>query len=113
MIICNSFSINMLPKFIGSCDIHIESISRDGAAYLAQHAWAEEKLQSVIGHPDIAAIVKADLGLDMDLYNRTTFKWDSKKDNLLVAQYIGERLPEGTKTLPKGAAIVYYLILRL
>ena len=112
MILCNSFSINMLPKFIGACDIHIESISKEGAMSLTHAAQINGKLKSIIGHPDIAKIVQNELQLDMDLFNRETFKWTEKSENLLVAQYMGERLPEGTRTLPTGSIIIYYLVMR-
>ena len=112
MILCNSFSINMLPKFIGSCDLHIETISKEGAMSLTHAAACNEKLKSVIGHPDIARIVQNELQLEQDLFNRETFKWSDKKENLLVAQYVGDRLPEGTKVLPTGSIIIYYLVMR-
>jgi len=34
----------------------------------------------------------------------------TEQDQLLVAQYKGSRLPEGTTTLPEGASITYALL---
>jgi hypothetical protein len=59
-------------------------------------------LTSVVGHPDTAAV----LGVK---FNRTNLSL-TKGDELYVAQLVGGRLPEGTKTLPEGFKFVWWHI---
>lgn len=62
----------------------------------------------VIGHEDTARIVGQVLGVDLKA-NRESIVIDSG-DVLIVAQYIGPRLPEGSTTLPQGAKIEFYMV---
>jgi hypothetical protein len=62
-------------------------------------------LESAIGHPDTAAIVSAELGVDLPAARINVQLQPG--DELLVAQLIGGRLTEGATTLPAGAKIVY------
>jgi len=104
--IANAFSLNMLPPHKAST-IFVNPIDRDAARdILKKNDWS-----SAIGHPDIAAIVSADLGADIPV-NRTTLKLGAD-DTLLVAQYIGPRLAPGTIALPDGASIQYFLITQM
>ena len=67
--------------------------------------------ESCIGHADIARIIKELLSLKnhtADIsQNRKTVKFEAG-NTCLIAQYLGERLPEGTTQLPKGAKIVFF-----
>jgi hypothetical protein len=63
---------------------------------------------SAIGHADTASIVSADLGIAVPC-NRVSLSL-KEGDALILAQYKGVRLPEGTTVLPEGAEIVYYYV---
>ena len=52
---------------------------------------------SIVGHPDTARLLGVECNRQSVLLNR--------EDELLVAQYIGPRLPEGATELPEGARI--------
>ena len=65
-----------------------------------------KQLVYAIGHQDISSIVCSHLGIDYEV-NRCTIKFD-KKDHMIIAQYSGERLPEGSTQLPAGAQIKYW-----
>jgi len=57
---------------------------------------------SIVGHEDLAKV----LGVP---FNRQSVKL-LPGDRLYVAQYYGERLPEGCTTLPLGAKIVWVCV---
>lgn len=63
---------------------------------------------SAIGHADIAAVVSGMLGIDVPM-NRVNLALKTG-DVLVVAQYVGPRLPEGATTLPEGAKIVFKMV---
>lgn len=63
---------------------------------------------SAIGHSDIAAVVSDILGVDAPM-NRVNLTLTTG-DVLVVAQYVGPRLPEGATTLPEGAKIVFKMV---
>jgi hypothetical protein len=63
---------------------------------------------SCVGHADTAAILSKLLGVDLPV-NRVSVKLE-KGDLLIVGQYVGQRLPEGTTELPEGAAIEWWII---
>jgi len=58
--------------------------------------------KSIVGHVDLAAI----LGVD---FNRESITLQPG-DDLLVAQVMGGRLPEGTKVLPPGIEIKFFYV---
>ena len=64
--------------------------------------------ESCIGHPDTAAVISSQLGINIPCQRSNVFL--QKGDHLLVGQLTGGRLPEGTKILPEGFAIQYALI---
>lgn len=80
----------MLPK---DCEIVIHEVDDQPNI---------DDAESVVGHADTAAI----LGVP---FNRVTLKLH-KDDTLIVAQYDGPRLPEGTTTLPDGASFRWFII---
>lgn len=95
----NSFSIQMLAVF--PANIRIEETTPEEIA--------TSGFESVIGHPDTAAVVASILGVDV-AYNRAFIKV-SKKDTLYVAQVMGGRLPEGTTVLPEGMDIKFLKVI--
>lgn len=101
MIIVNSFSLNMVSSF--PLDIHAEPLTLDEAKNVARHG-----IESAVGHEDTAAVFSSQLGLEIKP-NRITVSL-KRGDMILVGQYKGPRLPEGTKTLPEGAVIEWLLV---
>lgn len=63
----------------------------------------------IVGHADIAAIMSRKLG-DMHIPVNRISADVQVGDSVLVAQYVGPRLPEGTKELPEGAEIIWLLV---
>jgi len=104
--IANAFSLNMLPTHRAT-SLFINPIDKDAARdLLKKNDW-----KSMVGHPDIAAIIGADLDTNVPV-NRATLKLDYN-DSLLIAQYIGPRLAPGTTKLPDDAKIQYFLITQM
>lgn len=100
--IANAFSLNMLAPEAIPGSAKYEAISQDEAQQLAVGA------QSIVGHPDTAAALAVVLGVAVTV-NRVTVAL-KKGDRLLVGQYSGDRLPEGTKVLPAGATLKLFLV---
>lgn len=97
MKICNAFSLQMvsLPVTIKASKIDVGQVKAFS-------------LESAIGHADTANIVSALLGVNIPA-NRTNIKL-SAGESIVVAQYIGPRLPEGATKLPDGARIDFVLV---
>lgn len=87
----NAFSLQMLE---GDANIEVVEVSKDAVPF--------NEVISTIGHQDIATL----LGVPVNRVN-TRLKGD---DTLYVAQYIGDRLPEGVTILPKGAVIKFFKV---
>lgn len=62
--------------------------------------------ESAIGHGDLAHILSDLLDVEIPV-NRTTVNID-RGDLVVVAQYVGPRLEEGTTSLPEGAEIRFF-----
>ena len=100
----NAFSLNMIN---GDVIVRVVSCGIKEVSRILK----ENKYVSIIGHKDIAAIVSSDLGLDVE-YNRQSVSLKTD-DVMVIAQYIGPRLIEGTTELPDGTKIEYrYLSFR-
>ena len=63
-------------------------------------------IKSSVGHVDTAALFARLLGRDVPV-NRIGITLDPDDDQLLVGQYVGPRLPEGTSELPKGSRVIW------
>jgi hypothetical protein len=100
--LCNAFSINMLQIF--PAEIKIKEISSADASKLI----ASGEYKSAIGHASTAELLSSLLNLPVKV-NRTTLMLN-KNDELLLAQYYGERLPEGVVKLPDGSSIRWFLV---
>lgn len=115
MYISNSFSINMLQ---GDITLHFEQISIGKVYRLMEQLYHQdgECLVNAIGHADIDAIVRDELAgviLDVPPGRRMDVVFAPDTDTthrMLVAQYRGPRLPEGTTSLPGGATIEWWLV---
>ena len=97
----NAFSLNMLSS--SESMIKIKEVSKEQAKTVLGDDYT-----NAIGHADLASVVANDLGIDITA-NRITVTIQPG-DTLVVAQYRGPRLAEGTTTLPDGATIKYYMI---
>ncbi|MCX7928944.1 MAG: DUF1874 domain-containing protein [Patescibacteria group bacterium] len=89
----NSFSLNMLKS--EKTSILCSAVSREYFLKLRDAGL----LESYIGHQDLANI----LGVP---FNRATVNLSNEK--IIVAQYRGERLPEGTTVLPQNSKIEFF-----
>lgn len=69
---------------------------------------AGKEIINALGHPDIASVVSSDLGFEVKS-NRISTPMQ-KGDIILIAQYVGPRLPEGAKALPDGAKVKYAIV---
>lgn len=91
--ISNAFSLQMLGAS-NSGTISYEEVERPDN--LSEYV-------SVVGHTDTAKV----LGV---AFNRVSLTLE-KGDELLVAQLVGGRLPEGATELPEGFSFKYYRLL--
>lgn len=101
-ILSNAFSLNMLAAFpvnVQATEITVQT---------AKDILAANPFISIIGHADTASQLTGLVGMPI-AFNRTTVKL-SPGDNLVVAQYNGPRLPEGTTSLPTGATFRFFLL---
>ncbi len=102
MYISSAFSLNMLAELnasIGVRPLEIEDVRDFHRA---------EGLESVVGHPDTAAVFGELLGFDVPC-NRATLAL-GPGDRMVVGQYRGPRLEAGATTLPEGAVIEWALV---
>jgi len=97
MIIANAFSLQMVGP---SAHIDVSSLTSEEVA--------KYPLESAIGHVDTAFLVGQMIGQNLPA-NRANMSLKSG-ESMIVAQYIGPRLPEGTKELPLGARIEFRLV---
>jgi hypothetical protein len=104
MIIANAVSLNMLPPDCTSGGIIFRRISLTEARRLVREA---QQVVSAIGHADTARIVGQQLGVELLPDRRNVQLGD---ELMLVAQYIGPRLPEGATELPSGARLDFFVV---
>lgn len=110
----NALSLAMLDFNSKSWSINVRGISVEQAKrLLASHRESGAEVVSAVGHADTAKLFSQILGEDIPC-NRITlsFTGDVAKrgrrnahESMLVGQYRGPRLPEGTTVLPKGATV--------
>ena len=63
---------------------------------------------SYIGHKDMANVISKQLGKEIPCHRINI--WLRPGDTVILAQYIGQRLPEGATVLPEGARIDYFIV---
>jgi hypothetical protein len=98
--ILNAFSLNMIGNFPAT--VTVEEVSTGDASGMANG------VTSGVGHADTAAVFASVLGVPVPM-NRATVSLVSG-DRVLVGQYVGPRLAEGTTTLPEGATIKWLVV---
>jgi hypothetical protein len=104
MLITNAISLNMLPPDAQSGGIIFRRITLDEAQRLVRKA---DTVVSAIGHAETAQIVGRQLGVELLPDRRNVVLGD---ELMLVAQYVGPRLPEGATELPSGARVDWFLV---
>lgn len=112
--IVNSFSLNMLDESVLSIDLHIERVNIKLARMIIQCAMQYGTLNNCIGHKTSDELIRNRLCFgDFDMMEnwpkrkRATVKFE---EHLLVGQYKGPRLKEGTIALPSNAKIIFWEI---
>lgn len=99
VILSNAFSISMLPEF--PANIIFEKLSDEEVKNLLAGGF-----RSTVGHSDVARIIAERIGMEVPVCRDKTIL----NDILVVAQYIGPRLPEGATSLPEGARIEFFKV---
>jgi len=102
MYISSAFSLNMLAELNAS--ISVRSLEIEDVRDFQQ----AKGLESVVGHPDTAAVFSEVLGFDVPC-NRVSLAL-VPGDRLIVGQYRGPRLEAGATSLPEGAVIEWALV---
>jgi hypothetical protein len=103
--ITNAFSLNMLPEE-PVLNIQVYSLESDLAARCELiNSRYDHDVKSIVGHKDMATLITMALQTPVEFNRETVVLEDG--DQLLVAQYTGERLPEGTTALPEGSTITW------
>jgi len=102
--LANALSLNMFNHLTKPFKLNIKPMSQTETSNILKST----KFTSAIGHADMANVLTNLLGVSIEP-NRITLNINSG-DTLIVAQYIGPRLPEGTTELPANAEIKFYYI---
>lgn len=106
--ITNAFSLSMISNTISKNDNVIQpTIIKVSQSEIQALLYVNEFISGV-GHIDTANILTNMLNVNIKM-NRINISLDST-DRLIVAQYKGSRLPEGSTELPEGASFDFYLI---
>ena len=111
LIVVNAFSINMIHSNVSNTQLMFSRISLDDAKGMISRApWS-----SAIGHAETAKVVSVTLGTEVPMNRATvTLRNDSEEETeLLVAQYVGPRLPEGATELPAGSTIQWFHVFNI
>ena len=104
--ICNAFSLQMLST--PNAEISVRKVNPsliEASRFLVrnaawdQHYWA-------MGHADTSAVVAHQLGIPDPGPNRVNIILN-EGDELVVAQLMGGRLPEGASSLPEGFTLEF------
>lgn len=101
MKLLNAFSLSMIGSLPATIDVE-EISAKQAAEFLA------DSCESAVGHADTAALFESVLGIPVPV-NRVSVTIPCGED-VIVGQYIGPRLPEGTTALPEGASIRWLLV---
>lgn len=109
VVICNAFSLNMLPDAIYT-DLLVEHLEDlDSAKEIIDFFRKQNiEIKSAVGHASTAAILGDQLGFDVPM-NRCNVELVHGM-RLIIGQYIGPRLEEGVTTLPDGAEIQWKIV---
>jgi hypothetical protein len=103
LVIANAFSINMFLH-TKSWNLMFVPLDEHEARSLVRE-W-DGSIKSIVGHADTAKIMSGLLKTTVEC-NRVSYGYNPH-DELLIGQYSGPRLPEGTSVLPEGATIKWW-----
>ena len=116
IVVGNAFSINMIEK---SSNVFFMRVP---TGFVAHSLWTlfnnsadMAEFVPAIGHADTARIAENLLNKELSgwtvppLFNRTSITLN-EGDILFVAQFRGQRLPEGATELPEGATIEWWQV---
>ncbi|HOO68389.1 MAG TPA: DUF1874 domain-containing protein [Bacilli bacterium] len=96
ILLCNAFSLNMLMSLTSTIQTEELTVPQTVEAL-------REGFVSGMGHS--TDLVSSILGMDIPM-NRVSNKIDNG-ESVIVAQYVGPRLPEGAVELPEGATLKF------
>jgi len=102
-IVTNAFSINMLEAKRQEIDFKPLTVDE------AREFLLEGPFETAVGHGDTSAILTAHVGVLIQA-NRVNVEFIPHATRLIVGQYRGPRLEEGTTELPEGATIQWWLV---
>lgn len=111
LFVTNSFSLGMMDKGDYSTVLEkllVVQLNDEQAKKIIDFASESHQIVSGVGHANTAAILSDILEIEIP-ENRISLKF-RHKDLILVGQYSGPRLPEGSTSLPEGASIKWYLV---
>ncbi len=107
MKLLNAFSLNMLASVIDGA-IYFDQIDVETARTLLIRSG---KIESYVGHKSTADIFSTVLNLPIKCNRQNvTLGNDEYVEQLIIGQYIGDRLPEGATELPEGATIKWFYV---
>jgi hypothetical protein len=98
----NAFSLQMVD---GDCNISIRNIGIEDVFDFLKN---NPGFKSCVGHADTASVLSNMLGTEIPS-NRINITLH-EGDNLIVAQVMGGRLPEGATTLPENCTIKFMMV---
>ena len=119
LVITNAFSLNVLrdraPEKVDAYELapyllKMRPLTLDEARAEVRLAYNYQGYRSVVGHAQLGPIYSTLLGTPVAV-SRETYAMASD-EVILVGQYTGPRLEEGTKQLPAGAKIEWWLVTR-
>lgn len=105
----NALSINFFAGEIQTNHGVMLSIIKIGTQQARQELL--QGFESFIGHADLANILSQMLGMEVPVH-RGQYQFEPG-DVIIVAQYVGPRLPEGATQLPDGAEIQFFRVVCL
>ena len=99
--ISNSFSLDMIRGVV-----NVEISAREVSIHEARDFGVTAR--SAVGHKETARLFSQKLGFEV-AHNRQTIALEPE-DQLLIGQYVGERLPEYQEQRPDGAELRWLMI---
>jgi len=99
----NAFSLNMVK--CRETQVSITEISLAEVIDILRN----NNCKSYVGHQDLCNILNDMLNFTV-AFNRENFYFSEECDKAIVAQYSGNRLPEGTTTLPENSEIKFFTV---
>ena len=110
MILLNAFSLNMIKDY--PCGFAVHEITAEEARGIllcsADDEGELDAISSAVGHADTAAVFSSVLGIPVPCHRLTVSI--EPGEQVIVGQYSGPRLEEGTTKLPEGASIKWLLV---